>query len=392
MERVLVLNGPNLNLLGTRERDVYGTATLDELDAMVVAWAEELGLGVETVQSNHEGVLIDRIHESAADGIVINPGALAHYSRALHDAIRGIPAPVVEVHISDIKSREEWRRYSVTAPACDYAIHGRGYEGYRWALRRLVNQTAWPLETIAYGDGPERIADLRLPDGEPPHPVAVLLHGGFWREPWTRDTLDAIAVDLGRRGYASWNVEYHRVGTGGGYPVTLEDVAAAIDHLGAIADRYRLDLNEVVTIGHSAGGQLALWASGRSGLEQDEPGSGPVVSPVLAVGLAPVADLADAHERGIGDGAVEDFLRRSPDTGPERYLASSPAERLPLDVDQLIVHGDADDIVPAAMSRDYVIAAKEAGDDVEYVQLPGVDHFTLIDPASPAWARVVAEI
>ena len=138
--RVLLLHGPNLNLLGTREPEIYGTATLGELEDRCRTWAAGLGMGIETFQSNHEGVLIDRIHDAigACDALLINPGALAHYSYALHDAIIAANLPAVEVHLSDIGAREEWRARSVTAPACLAVISGKGPEGYRHALEILA--------------------------------------------------------------------------------------------------------------------------------------------------------------------------------------------------------------------------------------------------------------
>jgi 3-dehydroquinate dehydratase II len=138
--RVLVVNGPNLNLLGTRRPDVYGSLSLDEVEARCRAWGDRLGMTVDTFHSNHEGGLIDRLHEAIGqvDGIVINPGALAHYSYSLHDAVEAVALPVVEVHISDITAREEWRRTSVVAPACIAAISGKGVDGYREALEILA--------------------------------------------------------------------------------------------------------------------------------------------------------------------------------------------------------------------------------------------------------------
>ena len=138
--RVLVVNGPNLNLLGVRRPDVYGTATLAELEEHCRAWGAALGIEVETFQSNHEGEIIDRLHDAllSADGVVLNPGALAHYSYALHDAVESIQLPVVEVHLSDITGREEWRARSVVSPACAATISGRGLDGYREALELLA--------------------------------------------------------------------------------------------------------------------------------------------------------------------------------------------------------------------------------------------------------------
>jgi len=138
--RVLVVNGPNLNLLGVRRPDVYGSATLAELDERCRRWGDDLGMTVETFQSNHEGAIIDRLHEAIGDfdGVVINPGALTHTSYSLHDAIEAVGIPTVEVHLSDISSREPWRRTSVVAPVCIASVSGRGPDGYRRALEILA--------------------------------------------------------------------------------------------------------------------------------------------------------------------------------------------------------------------------------------------------------------
>jgi 3-dehydroquinate dehydratase II len=145
--RLLVINGPNLNLLGTRRPDVYGTATLAELETRCREWGAALGLEVETFQSNHEGDLIDRLHTAVGrcDGVVLNPGALAHYSYALHDAVEAVGLPVVEVHLSDISAREEWRALSVTSPACLATITGHGMDGYRQALELLAARGQPPV-------------------------------------------------------------------------------------------------------------------------------------------------------------------------------------------------------------------------------------------------------
>lgn len=138
--RVLVVNGPNLNLLGTRRPEIYGNDTLADLEARCIAWGAELGLEVETFQSNHEGVIIDRLHAAIGrvDGVVLNPGALTHYSYSLHDAVEATGIPTVEVHLSDISAREPWRARSVIAPACVRSIAGRGALGYREALESLA--------------------------------------------------------------------------------------------------------------------------------------------------------------------------------------------------------------------------------------------------------------
>ena len=132
MKNFLLLNGPNLNMLGIREPDVYGTQTLASIEERVCAYAAERGAHVDCFQSNHEGVLIDTIHAAMGtyDGIVYNPGAHTHYSYALRDAVASIDVPVVEVHLSDIDAREEFRRVSVIAPVCVAQVKGLGVESY----------------------------------------------------------------------------------------------------------------------------------------------------------------------------------------------------------------------------------------------------------------------
>jgi len=392
--RLLVVNGPNLNLIGARRPDVYGDTTLEELEAMCRHWGADLGASVTTYQSNHEGALIDRIHAARhdADAVVINPGALTHYSYALRDAIEAISPPTVEIHISNVKAREPWRRQSVVSDVCVHTIYGRGVGGYRDAIRHVVERAALPVETIAYGEEPDQVGDLRLPTGFAPHPVAVVFHGGGWRDTQARDLTDAVSVDLTKRGWATWNVEYRRVGGTGGWPYTLDDVAGAVDVLAAFAPGHRLDLDRVVTIGHSAGGHLALWAAARNRLPQGAPGAHPIVEPMATVGLAAISDLVAAHRLSLSSNAVEAFLRRSPEDGDGRYAAASPAQLLPFGAPILLIHGDADESVPAEMSREFAGRAADAGDSVILRELEDVDHHSLVEPRSAAWQRIVGDI
>ena len=141
MKKILVINGPNLNMLGIREPEIYGKNNLAALYDMIKKKAEELGVSVDFFQSNHEGEIIDRIHKAYndSDAAVINPGAYTHYSYAIHDAIEAVGIPFVEVHISNIHKREEFRHKSVTAPACVGQICGFGFYGYILALEAAVN-------------------------------------------------------------------------------------------------------------------------------------------------------------------------------------------------------------------------------------------------------------
>ena len=140
--KILVINGPNLNFLGIREKNIYGNQDYDYLIAMIEAYASEKDIEVECFQSNHEGAIIDKLQEAyfnGTEGIVINPGAYTHYSYAIHDALKSLEKPVkVEVHISDISSREEFRKVSVTAPACDKQIYGKGLAGYTEAMDYIL--------------------------------------------------------------------------------------------------------------------------------------------------------------------------------------------------------------------------------------------------------------
>lgn len=140
MKKYLLMNGPNLNMLGIREPGVYGTQTLETLEALMRGHATALGVALDCFQSNHEGCLIDKLHEAneAYDGVVYNPGAHTHYSYALRDAVGSIDTPVVEVHISDVDAREPFRAVSVIAPACAAQVKGRGFQGYLDALDLLV--------------------------------------------------------------------------------------------------------------------------------------------------------------------------------------------------------------------------------------------------------------
>lgn len=141
MVKVLVLNGPNLNLLGTREPDVYGSVNLEQINGRLMTLGRELNVELEFFQSNHEGALIDKIHASVTDtgGILINPGAFTHYSIAIRDAISSVKLPCVEVHLSNVHAREEFRKTSVIAPVCAGQISGFGEMSYYLGLRALAD-------------------------------------------------------------------------------------------------------------------------------------------------------------------------------------------------------------------------------------------------------------
>jgi acetyl esterase/lipase len=241
------------------------------------------------------------------------------------------------------------------------------------------------MRTFRYGNDDSQAGDLYTP-ATPRPAVVCLLHGGFWRMPYGREETAPIAADLAARGYAVWNIEYRRIGApGGGWPGTLDDVVAAIDHLAELnAGAEELDLGRVAVVGHSAGGQLALAACAR-GRARGRAGPGNVL-PVGAAALAGVVDLHRAFSLGCGNGAASTLLGGSPDQHPDRYAQASPLSLVPLGVRQLVVHGTRDDAVPVELAREYVRAARSAGDDVDYVEMAGMGHMEYLDPASAAHA------
>jgi acetyl esterase/lipase len=194
---------------------------------------------------------------------------------------------------------------------------------------------------MSYGDGP----------------TVVVIHGGFWRAKWREPIMAPLSTALAELGFRAWSIEYRRVGAGGGYPETLEDVAAAI----------RAAPDPVLALGHSAGGHLALWAAAE-GLVP------------AAVSLAGVCDLVAGARDNLGDGAVLAF-------DPELHTDADPMRRLPIDARLLLVHGTEDDVVPVEQSRSF---ARAAG--CELLELPGVDHFAVIDPETPAWREIAATL
>ena len=231
---------------------------------------------------------------------------------------------------------------------------------------------------------------MHLPSGEGPWPVVVLIHGGFWRFGADRSLslMTHLAEDLAGRGIAAWNIEYRRVGgEGGGWPGTLEDAAAAID---TVAGMGEVDPARVVTVGHSAGGHLALWLAARHRIPAGNPGARPVLRPRGAVALAGVADLVEGARDGLGSGACVDLLGGLPAEQPGRYAVASPLALLPLGVPQLLVHGGLDDDVPLSQSTAYAASALAAGDEVELVERADAGHMDVIDVTDEFWTATCA--
>lgn len=261
-----------------------------------------------------------------------------------------------------------------------------------FALSRLsVDDTraAGGGELIVYGEAPSAFGTLLVPNVAADAPVVVLVHGGFWRRRGGDTSLmESLADDLVSRGVAVWNIEYGRSGERlGGYPHTFTHVQDAVDHLAVLAVDRPLDLERVSVVGHSAGGQLALWLGGRSSFPARSAWDPlvPVVDPVVdirsVVGLAPIVDLSAAADSLLGNGAVVDLLGGSPADVPLRYVVATPVA---VGVPTLVITGGADDDVPSVfsqMSSDSV--------NVQTSRIDAASHFDLIDPSAAAWAAVL---
>jgi acetyl esterase/lipase len=241
-----------------------------------------------------------------------------------------------------------------------------------------------PDRTIAYGDDPLQFGELRLPEGDGPHPVVILVHGGCWLSEYDLTHIRKLAAAITKSGAATWTLEYRRVGNpGGGWPGTFEDVARGADHLRAVANEHQLDLDNVVAVGHSAGGHLALWLAGRKAefVREDS------IRPSAVVGLAPAPDLAYLHERKVCGHVIDSLMGGSPEARPERYRLGSVTELVPLRVPQVLVVGKYD-VSWAPVGRRYYDQSLGAGDDVRLVEAPGSGHFEMIDPDSTTWPLV----
>ncbi|GIH99418.1 alpha/beta hydrolase [Planobispora takensis] len=354
-----------------------------------VADREFTALGVHGTVSSVSGVSALREALASSETLVVLPGPSPE-ARAL------IPAHPRAVWLDLGRLGPAAGPYEpgegATAPRPAH-LHGRGVWGLAWAIRHAVHRLRRPARRVAYGPHPDQWAEVRLPpepgraeaekdpaqtpraDGDAVPgavPTAVVLHGGYWRSVWAADLMDALCADLAERGFASWNLEYRRPDLHG-WAATTGDVAAGV---ALAADGAR---GPVIVIGHSAGGQLALRAAA-----DDQ-------RVCLAVSLAGVLDLVEGERRHLGAGAVAAALGGSAAEVPALYARSSPMERLPLKVRQLIVQGGGDDLDLVDLGRRYARAAQAAGDEVTYLEMSG-SHFDVIDPASPIWRATAGAI
>jgi acetyl esterase/lipase len=225
--------------------------------------------------------------------------------------------------------------------------------------------------------------------------VAVVIHGGCWRSENDLRHVSHLSAALTRAGVATWTIEYRRIGdSGGGWPGTFEDVAAGVEYVRTLAEKFPLDLDRVVLVGHSAGGHLALWFAGRQNLPTASPLSSSVPLPIR--GVVALAAISDLREFSLGSAycntSVAPLLGGTLEQVPDRFQQANPIELLPLRVPQRLLHGSLDPFVPVEQSQTFAERSASTGDDVEVRVIPGSGHFDLIAPWTTAWRTVQREV
>jgi acetyl esterase/lipase len=253
-----------------------------------------------------------------------------------------------------------------------------------------------PAAKISYGAASQQFAELRTPAGAGPFPVVIVIHGGCWVQYADTSYTAPVASALVKEGWATWNLEFRRAHEqGGAWPGTFQDVGQGVDALRDSAAKYHLDLSRVVVLGHSAGGQLALWAAGRKRIPRESPLHAANPLPVRGVvSLAGIADMRAYAEHGP-QGCAEGALRVMGGTAaeqPARYAAASPIELLPLGTPQVLVWGEEDNIVPEKLFETYEANAKKAGDSLEIIRIVGSGHHELCSPQTASWPKIVAAL
>ena len=342
--KLAVIHGPNLNLLGNRQPEIYGSESLDQIEGRIKTWGHSLQTEISCSQSNDESELVDLIQQAGAgqDGILLNVGGFTHTSVAIADAVASVGIPTVEVHLSDINRRETWRRKSLIRPVAVRQISGRGGVGYRDAIRHLVNRMAMPVVESSYGPGEDNVIDVR---GSGPR--VLLVHGGFWLNPWERDSMESLAVALSRTGFTTGNAEYRRTPL---WPESGHDVEMAARWFVPDGEPYAI-------VGHSAGGYLGLWAGVRR-------------SASLVIGLAPVIDLVRA--KGETESAASLLETGAPPLAPvpERHV---------------LIHGTTDELVDPEHSARFA-------DGRSLKSIPGAGHFDLLRASGPHWESLLESL
>jgi acetyl esterase/lipase len=261
----------------------------------------------------------------------------------------------------------------------------------------LARKRPEPSTTIAYGDEPMQRVDLWLPAGNGPHPIVLMVHGGCWQSDIAdRRIMNWVADDLCQRGLAVWNIDYRGVDRGGGYPYTFLDAAAAADALRDHAALHRLDTSRVVAVGHSAGGHLALWLAARRSLPPSSPLYRPDPLPIAKVvslgGLPDLEEAARPPGSGCGTEVIARLVGAPSPQRPDIFADTSVPRLAPLGVDQILINGAEDGIVPAPYPHAYAALMRAAGDSVDVEIVASCGHIELIAPESMAWAKAAVAL
>ena len=255
-----------------------------------------------------------------------------------------------------------------------------------------------PTVRIAYGKLSDQFGELWLPAGKGPFPVVVMVHGGCWRSSVAKlSIMNYAAEDLRARGVAVWNLEYRGVDRpGGGYPGTFEDVAAGADALRGVASRYPIKLDNVIALGHSAGGHLVFWLAARGRIASPSPLKTSKPLPIAtAVSLGGLPDLDAARAAGdaaCGAESVDRLVGRQSPSRANAYADTSPAELGRTATREILINGEDDTLAPPAMGRDYVRRLRHTGQNVRQTTIAKMGHVELIAPGTPAWASAVQAI
>jgi len=238
-----------------------------------------------------------------------------------------------------------------------------------------------PDERVAYGADANQFLEVRLPRTKGPYSGLLNIHGGYWRAQYELAHAGHLCEALRVAGVATFNIEYRRVGNvGGGWPGTFEDIRSACRFVQQEHSRFHLDLDNLVVMGHSAGGQLALCLAAHE------------TSVRSAISLAGVVDLKKGYALHLSNDAVAEFLGGKPDAVPEHYREADPMELSIPHARQWLLHGTEDEIVPPEFSRDYVTQKKKAGESVQLLEIPHAGHFELTDPAAEAFRQVTSTV
>lgn len=245
----------------------------------------------------------------------------------------------------------------------------------------LTQPQAPPDGRVAYGTDPNQFLEVRLPRAKGPHPVLLNIHGGYWRAKYDLAHAGHLCEALRAAAVATFNVEYRRIGNaGGGWPGTFADIRSAYRFVQQARSQFQLDMDRLVVMGHSAGGQLALCLAAHE------------TSLRRAISLAGVVDLKKGYALHLSNDAVAEFLGGKPDAIPEHYREADPMELSIPQARQWLLHGREDDAVPPELSRDYATQKKRAGESVQLLEIPHAGHFELIDPASEAFQQVKSTV